>query len=246
MKKQILQGRRMCFFFFLISVLFISYNAHAVQNDPNVVLDTEWFLHSLTIDGEEIIPPINEEVQFINLFFDQGNPEEEPPFLITSVCNEIISTSGVSSDELLIIAESPSPLIDCQLQENIDFDALYFDFLATTTLFPYELIETGNTLQLILTAPNGDQAIYGNEVLDVEDINRTSFQLYPNPVQDELFIHNLNNLVVDKVSVYDVLGKEVLQVSSQERINMSTLSTGFYFVVITSNQTKTIKKVFVQ
>lgn len=227
-------------------ILCVSYNAYAAQNDPNTVLENEWFLHSLTIDGEEIIPPINEEVQFINLFFDQGNPEEEPPFLITSVCNEIISTSDVFSDVILIIAENPSPLIDCQLQENIDFDALYFDFLAFTTEFPYELIETGNTLQLILTAPNGDQAIYGNEVLAIPEVNTTTFQVYPNPVQNKLFISYPNNQPVQKVSIYNTLGREVKKTTLQESIDVSTLSTGIYFVVITSNQTKTVRKIFVQ
>ncbi len=228
-----------------LCILCVSYNAHAVQNDPNVVLDTEWFLHSLNIDGEEIIPPINEEVQFINLFFDQGNPEEEPPFLITSVCNEIISTSGVSSDELLIIAENPSPLIDCQLQENIDFDALYFDFLATTTLFPYELLIEGENLQLTLIAPNGDQAVYRNEVLAIEESIPVIFTIYPNPVQDFLYI-NTPDILRQEVSVYNSLGKEVKKVSSQDFIDVKGLSKGIYFIIITSDQGSAVKKIIVE
>ena len=227
-------------------VLCISYNAYAVQNDPNVVLDTEWFLHSLTINGEEIIPPINEEVQFINLFFDQGNPKKEPPFLITSVCNEIISTSGVFSDVIFIIDVDPLPFIDCQIQENINFDELYFNFLGSSTEFPYELIEENNALQLTLILPNGNQAIYGNEVLSVEESSSASFLLYPNPVHDQLFVKSSTSVDITTIQFYNVLGKEVLEVSSQNQIDMSSLSKGLYFVIIEANEIKTVKKIFVQ
>lgn len=226
-------------------VLCISYNAYAVQNDPSVVLDNFWYLHSLTIEGEEIIPPINEEIQHIPFFFEGGNPEEEPPFIVTSVCNEIIATGDVSSDDIFIFFDNPLPFIDCQLQENIDYDTLYFDFLGSATEFPYDLLIEGINLQLTLTAPNGDQAVYGNQTLSVQEVKTISFQVYPNPVQDFLYVEALG-VSVEKISMYSATGKEVKKVSSQETIDVRGLSKGIYFVVITSNQDSTIKKIIVE
>ncbi len=226
-------------------ILCVSHNAYAIQNDPNVVLDTEWFLHSLIIDGEEMIPPSNDEVPFIHLFFEVGDPEFEPPFIITSVCNEIIASGDVSSDAIFISEANPMPLIDCQLQENIDFDALYFNFLGSATEFPYELLTEGDNLQLTLTAPNGDQAVYGNEVLSIQDLKTVSFQVYPNPVQDFLYI-NAPDVSIQEIGVYTSLGKEVKKVYSQEAIDVKGLSKGVYFVVITSDQGTTVKKIIIE
>lgn len=160
-------------FLFLVG---LSHTTYALQNDPNTVLGNEWFLQSLTINGEEMIPPSNEEVAFINLYFDIGDPEVELPFCITNVCDEFIVRCDVTSDAVFLFGEvNISSNINCELQENIDFQEIYFNFLASSTEFPYELIETDDVLQLTLTAPNGNQAIYGNSILSTEEVSPISF-----------------------------------------------------------------------
>lgn len=229
-----------------IGALSFFINAHAVQNDFDVVLSTFWYLQSLVINDQEITPPINDEVQNVPFFFD-GGFDFEPPFLFTSVCDEIIASSDVFSNVIFICFTGTNPLIDCQLQENIDFDAFYFNFLGLTTEFPYQLNDEGDNLQLILTAPNGDQAIYGNEVLAIEDVKTGSFQVYPNPVRDVLQLEIAQELNHTGVTIYNAFGSEMIKSSPEiSSIDMSALPQGMYFIVIATDQGDLVKKILKQ
>lgn len=231
----------------VICILGLSTSMGIAQSDSDVVLETVWYLQSMVIDGQEILAPINDEVEFIPFFFDVGDPDLEPAFLFTSVCNEIISSSDVFSDVIIIVAENPSPLIDCQLQENIDFDALYFDFLGATTEFPYELIDESGSLQLILTAPNGDMAIYGDELLAIEEVNINSFKAYPNPVQDILLLEIPQEVKQYQIAVYNASGKEIVRTSQQlSSLDMGAYSQGLYFIVVVTDQGDIVKKIMKQ
>lgn len=88
-----------------------------------------------------------------------------------------------------------------------------------------------------------DDVIFAPGVLGTNDFAADVFSVYPNPVKDVL---NINSKVsVDAVTVYDVLGKVVLQAQPDAvspSIDMSALSSGAYLVnVKIGNAAKTIK-----
>lgn len=87
-----------------------------------------------------------------------------------------------------------------------------------------------------------DDVVY-SDALGVNDFAADSFSIYPNPVKDVLNI--TSKVAVDRIVVYDILGKVVLQETPgviSPSINMSTLSSGTYMVKVTiDNNSKTIK-----
>ncbi|RMA57116.1 T9SS type A sorting domain-containing protein [Ulvibacter antarcticus] len=62
-----------------------------------------------------------------------------------------------------------------------------------------------------------------------------SIVIYPNPASEILFISASEGIVVEKVTIYSLLGTEVLS-TSEERFNISNLSEGIYFATIETNQ----------
>jgi hypothetical protein len=80
-------------------------------------------------------------------------------------------------------------------------------------------------------------------LLGGNDLGVAEFTVYPNPVKDVLNIQTVST--VDAVTVYDVLGKVVLQAQPDAvspSINMSALSSGAYLVQVTiGNAVKTVK-----
>ncbi len=67
----------------------------------------------------------------------------------------------------------------------------------------------------------------------VEEIS-SSFRIYPNPVNDVLYINAETE--VEEVSVYDVYGRQQSTVNGQQStIDVSRLNTGIYFVRIKTN-----------
>ncbi|MEH6536259.1 MAG: T9SS type A sorting domain-containing protein [Psychroserpens sp.] len=79
--------------------------------------------------------------------------------------------------------------------------------------------------------------------LGVDDESLNSFTYYPNPVKDSLVLKSQSN--VQSVTVYNVLGQEVLSVSpntTNTLVDMSQLTTGAYFAKVTINDvTETVR-----
>jgi len=75
------------------------------------------------------------------------------------------------------------------------------------------------------------------------NLNETLFSIYPNPVKDKLFIQGLSN--PSKVSIYNVLGKEVLSIKNTNNINVQGLPRGVYVIRI-SDGVRQINRKFVK
>ena len=74
---------------------------------------------------------------------------------------------------------------------------------------------------------------------DINDVNTNAFSIYPNPVQNELYIDG----DYDLINIYNIFGELVLSKEKSEMINTSLLSNGIYFVDIKSNEKNIIRKI---
>uniref|UniRef100_UPI00262DE262 T9SS type A sorting domain-containing protein n=1 Tax=uncultured Algibacter sp. TaxID=298659 RepID=UPI00262DE262 len=72
-----------------------------------------------------------------------------------------------------------------------------------------------------------------------------NYKLYPNPVKDILNIDLDYEVKLKQVHFYNAYGQRILSVMSQ-RINVSGLKSGVYFVEIETNQGKSIKKIIIK
>lgn len=89
-----------------------------------------------------------------------------------------------------------------------------------------------------------DDMIGGPGILGMEDFEDDVFTVYPNPVQDILNIQTKAS--VEKVTVYDILGKVVLQetpLAVSPQINMASLPSGTYMVKVTIDKNSKIVKI---
>jgi len=69
--------------------------------------------------------------------------------------------------------------------------------------------------------------------------------IYPNPVKNILHI-NHSGYNLDNVSLYDVLGKSVMDAKTSNTINVSKLKSGLYFVRIRIEDKQIIKKIVIE
>jgi len=76
--------------------------------------------------------------------------------------------------------------------------------------------------------------------LSVEDENLLTISIYPNPVIDKLFIQGLSDAT--KVSIYNVLGKEVLSIKNTNNINVKALPKGVYIIRISDGVGQTNRR----
>ena len=78
-----------------------------------------------------------------------------------------------------------------------------------------------------------------------------SINVYPNPTKGIVNIETLNDLSVSDVSIANFIGEELISASfnngqKSKRIDVSSLSTGIYFLIIKSNEFKVVKKLVIE
>lgn len=89
--------------------------------------------------------------------------------------------------------------------------------------------------------------IEGEEVLGVNDQDANQFSIFPNPATKG-FVNITSQLEGDKsIAVFDVLGKQVINTTiSNDRLNISDLSSGFYIVKVSQENSTSTKKLVVK
>ncbi|UOX33309.1 T9SS type A sorting domain-containing protein [Flavobacterium sediminilitoris] len=86
------------------------------------------------------------------------------------------------------------------------------------------------------------------QALSIQDFDFSSkFTLYPNPVQDVLHFNSKENITIQSVEIYNMLGQVVLTVpNATKSVDVSNLTKGNYFVKVNtekgSSNTKFVKK----
>lgn len=84
----------------------------------------------------------------------------------------------------------------------------------------------------------------------VNDEILNKVEIYPNPVlNNTIYVKNTNGLIIDKVIIYGINGKEVFKSSktiSSEGFKINKLNTGTYFLKMKSNLGNITKKILVK
>ena len=82
-------------------------------------------------------------------------------------------------------------------------------------------------------------------VLSTNDYISSKISVYPNPVKDIISITNDSNEIIKNVDISDINGRTIKSFKSvsQNQINISDLSSGVYFLKITTDGGNAIKKI---
>jgi len=73
-----------------------------------------------------------------------------------------------------------------------------------------------------------DAGLAADCVLGIDDVNSSSVVIYPNPATSIINIESITQIT--KVDIYNQLGQLVLSNSNQNKIDVSSLSQGFYYL----------------
>ena len=83
-----------------------------------------------------------------------------------------------------------------------------------------------------------------SSVLSLNSFIQSNFSVYPNPTSERLTIDLENNLILEKVNIYNTLG-QITKTESNTTIDVSKLQKGTYFVEVITNQGKATKSIIV-
>ncbi len=171
---------------------------------------------------------------------------------IVELSNGGIAVVGHIEDSLLVMVINKNTgafdqefANDGILSGNFDFDSIKLS--SVTQEDPNNILISGVSVE------NGISQVYNakvyiSEVLDVDDfILEEKIIVYPNPVNEILNVKYPKNLNIKDLSINDQLGRELIyKDSSFEKIDISKLTTGTYFLKIRTNQKSIAKKLIIR
>jgi len=86
-----------------------------------------------------------------------------------------------------------------------------------------------------------------DSMLSSEDVAEENIKLYPVPVAETLFISMPHDLIIEKIEIYDGVGRLVFNYKgSIDKVDLSALSSGLYLVSIGTDRGKLIQNIVVQ
>ncbi len=210
------------------------------------LFEQTWYLHDLIIEGESNVPPINNEIPYVaanfyeNGIFESGMCENGFGGQLEYLSNTEFDILGIAF-----------LLGGCYQNEpyNESYSNLYsgfWSYLSENTLVNYEIIDDEQNRTLIITGSNNDYAIYGNELLAVEDFKGEAFSIYPNPTEDIIYIQKNENVTLSEISIYNLNGSLVQLINQFNtdnlNINVSALRNGVYFISLKNEANQKILK----
>ncbi len=207
----------------------------------------DWSLIDLIIDGssyESDIIQSETESNYQNLSFLNNHYE-------TTLCGALQANLNIDTNNTqFFLTNLTETAMDCSTTESTNLKNLYFSFFSTNlpNAFQYELDSYNDihgNVGLIITDANGNQALYETRYVSVDDFVKSYFSVYPNPVKDILTIKEEANLKINKITIYNFLGKKLFS-TNRKKINTKNMNSGIYFVKINLENNKMAVKKFIK
>ncbi len=117
------------------------------------------------------------------------------------------------------------------------------EHLGARFVFAADMDQDG-VVDVLACSQNDDKVVwYKNNILGIPDNDLNRVILYPNPVKNDLHIKN-SNAPFMQITVLDVLGNPLMHLPKNPlKINLSSLKRGVYFVILTDEKNRNIKKI---
>ena len=135
------------------------------------------------------------------------------------------------------IAATSNPFIITGLPPSFDCYAFFVRSACSST--DVSNWTGASTLGCSITAYNWFLTLSNDNF--VSNFENNELQIYPNPTKN--IIHIKNNTEIEKIKIFDSVGKEVLtQTQNKNEINVENLSKGIYLIEIHSENEKVYRK----
>lgn len=162
--------------------------------------------------------------------------------------------------------EEPAQPHNLLIGYNIYRDNEFYRFQTETTLYNlynpmYGFVSNCGIDFLEYNVPNGFlvhvKAVYEGQIessfietasvnppaLINEEFDRQNVLLYPNPTKGILNIENLN---IEKIVVYEIYGKELMEFKPNSQIDLSNFSKGIYLIKLISKSKIVVEKIVIE
>ncbi len=196
-----------------------------LTNSPN--LHTAYFQRNLIPQVNLQFNPLLEVLILSRNNLNEINVCYNPLIYMLMIDNNNISELDISNNPLLIILYAHSTPLSCVRVSDIDNS-----YLDDPYIYPNYWFDEG--VEFLLDCGFENQC----ELLGFSKQELSNFSIYPNPTKEYL---NIDCSSFESVTIHNILGKELIKETSN-RINVSSLSKGVYFIKVSDGINSSTKK----
>ncbi|PIF46094.1 putative secreted protein (Por secretion system target) [Chryseobacterium sp. 52] len=213
------------------------------QAQSTELMNTTWYLKKVIKNNTPYILPQNSEMGSPTITFTASSGSPDYVNMNSPICGTSMSGNiyqfDITPTSFTFWAYWVGTNQTCSLPENTNFFNQYANyFVFNSELNHYQITYSGNTKNLVITNNYGYQAFYESSFLAVKEtslLNTASVKVYPNPVKDN-FLEVKGPEHIEWTKIYNSEGKLIQQNSADSRIDVSSLSTGGYFLEVKSEK----------
>ncbi|WP_299336883.1 T9SS type A sorting domain-containing protein [uncultured Psychroserpens sp.] len=207
-----------------------------IQQTPDMLGD--WFLHYLVVNSNQIFNP---GLSAATINFDTSINNSGLHFDGFAICTGYVGDYYYNPQQTFNIAFFGTTLGDpCDTVEENNFENLYFNSVLSTseiTELNYEITGTGDDMSLVITnLSNGNVAVYGRQVLSIDDNYAQPFQiqLKENPVNNTINLISSQSLLTEHTyELFSITGQLIASGNlNTDQIDISQLKSGLYFLKV--------------
>lgn len=232
---------------YLYFIIAIVSTLKCFAQDPQL-FDNTWYLQKVIIDDVDYLPPFSSfrgELNFSNDNLDITHPYCEESFG-TIISYENLDVFNLEDNPVILLGSCVDPTYVDFMDRH--YSIYFLDGQFAKNPFSYFFGVDGNGIKVLtVTNDEGNQGIYGNQLLSVGDITPITISIYPNPVDDILYFSSESHAVLS-ISIFDLLGAKLDDYSLNsengfDQISISNLDSGIYFLRILTDRGETTKKI---
>ncbi|MCW5518983.1 T9SS type A sorting domain-containing protein [Aureitalea sp. L0-47] len=190
---------------------------------------------------------------------DLGDPyyvsEVQPPISPYIIINQDLTFEGYGAcnsfegnfihdtvNDYLILETFTRTNNQCDFPSHSDFENNYFGYFLPGEPYVYYITISGD-LYMALTSVGGFEILYAPEpILSRADFSKPEISLYPNPASEVLNL-SIESHSIESINIISLSGQILLSETGPfTSINVSTFSAGIYFLEISTQNGRVVKK----
>ena len=196
-----------------------------LTNSPN--LHSAYFQRNLIPQVNLQLNPLLETLILSRNLLTEINVCNNPLLYMFNIDNNNITELDISNNPLLVLMRANNTSLSCVRVSNLDNP-----YLDDPYIYPNYWFDEG--VEFLLDCGFENQC----ELLGFSKQELSNFSIYPNPTTDYI---NIDCSSLESVFVYNILGKELIK-DTTNRINVSSLSKGVYFIKVSDGVNSSTKK----
>lgn len=187
------------------------------------------YIDSNPVIEMNIVPTIIPDNMVFNVTIPDS-VEFDPETDVVYISGDFAGWAEPGSDEAFMLTDDDGDMT-YTLSTMVDEGDIAYKYFINAGWDGGEWAGDPNRVYTVVSGINTVDDVFGVYDISVETLDITNVSIYPNPVNDELNITNMNG--VDRIVISNIIGQEVMNLTGFERnvtVNTSNLENGVYIV----------------